>query len=460
MISSSGKTGIGNKDLELTCPVCQEEYDDQLPPYIAGCGHTMCKGCIAHMKTHASQHGTQMSCPTCRKPCDQENIPKNFKLAEVISAIKNMRINDAPENPVKCTACSKIDNESDMFVCRNCIKDFYNYDVIGTINPDIELDVQTLALCGSCAIRDHVSVDHETVSYFPISSALHFESQLTSVALLREELQQQVGKVNEWFSHFGTTVHKFNMELNKMTEMIRTSKSSSVQQEFTERMKESVQAMSNHVQKVADSVSSSEMEYKEVLMKLVNDNKKDETSKCRESPERKTETVCIECNSKQPGERFFCCKMCFEDVKGLIEDLLDTSKIDAVDITTLPFCPNCVLNFHIGEKHQTVKFEVVQNKYITLKRLAEAEKQKDSLIGKFSGLMETFKHYADLILSYEDKILKMSKITLESRLHPDHEQIIEGFQNTLNQAETVIVGMQSNTEINKMIIEENKIDTE
>ncbi|KAF1770306.1 hypothetical protein GCK72_002124 [Caenorhabditis remanei] len=439
-------------DIEMpSCQICQEEYGDENHPVVTECGHTMCDKCIQNLKNQ--QGSTTINCPTCRRECNAD-APKNFKLEETISLLKKLRMK--PENSVDCSKCSKNDNESEMFVCRDCVNDPFQYDVLGSINFQVELNIKSLAVCGTCAIRDHVSLRHEVISYFPLVSAQHFQSQLTSVGYLKEELEHQFYQANDTFGNFGATFHSFSQELEKMTEMIRKSRSSEVQQEFTNRINEEVRKFSEHMKSVSKAIAENQEKYEITFEKLVKKNREDEEEKCSELPERKFETACSECATKNYLDRLLCCKTCSEIVNQVIQDVLDSSDLDVVNTDTLPICSNCVINGHFGEDHKTVKFSVFQNKFDTLKRLRVVETQKDSLHEKFSALRDIYQHSIKEIVNYDDKIKKMWDITSESRGDPNHAHFVDGFQISLDQAERVVTKFQSNAGTKKKRIEDKK----
>lgn len=134
-----------------------------------------------------------------------------------------------------------------MFVCRNCVTDAFKYDVVENLGAEVrkisnfkkkkkiekwffkvDLDIKSLALCGSCALRSHVTQGHETVAYFPVAvylknlfvkkrlkivnfqSGMNFASQLTSISLLRIELESSFGLTNAWYARFASTYKTFH----------------------------------------------------------------------------------------------------------------------------------------------------------------------------------------------------------------------------------------------------------
>lgn len=387
-----------------------------------------------------------MRCPTCCRECER-GASKNFELAETVSALRKYceKPDRSMENPTKCSECLKIDDEIDMFVCRNCVNDALRYDVIGAPRIQTEVNIETLTLCGSCAIKNHLTLEHEVVSYFPISSALHFESHISSVCLLKEKLYLQYHEANEAYSHFGNTFSSFNQELEKMIGMMRKSKSSSVQQEFSKRIEEEVGRMLTHIQSISSAIMRSEEEYKENFENLETRNWSEEMFKCIDLPVRKAETKCSQCTTKHASIRLLCCKTCDEVVKKLVTHDYDLSVADAIDLDASPICSNCVIDGHLEANHEIVKFSVVQNKLLSLKRLISVEKQSKDLRGEFTRLLEVFNFYITKIEEYDDKISKMSKIATESREDPDHEEYIKSVQSCLDQAERDITSLQQNT---------------
>ncbi|CCD72559.1 RING-type domain-containing protein [Caenorhabditis elegans] len=440
-----------------TCPVCQEEFDDQKAPFIISCGHSLCETCIVHLKSDYSDaygSGGQTQCPTCRAVVSKEKRTKNFALTNAVTMIQKLREKPKkPANAVDCTQCTKYDNESDMFVCRNCVTDAFKYDVVENLGAEVDLDIKSLALCGSCALRSHVTQGHETVAYFPVASGMNFASQLTSISLLRIELESSFGLTNAWYARFASTYKTFHTELDKMTDMMRKSKSSDVQEEFSKRIDQEIKRMSDYVQSVCLEIANKDKEYQKSFTALVAINKKDEETKCQEPVEKIFELTCSECMTKQTVERFRCCKTCIEVVGKLVDNLLETTEIDAVDLETLPICTNCIVDHHHSDgEHKTVRYSQVQEAYTSLKVFSKVEKHKDEINIKFSALLDTFKHYITQLEGYDDKITKMSKIAMESRGHPEQAEVVKGFQNELEKADHAISSLQSNADMSQTVV--------
>ncbi|CAI2304459.1 unnamed protein product [Caenorhabditis sp. 36 PRJEB53466] len=432
-----------------SCPVCQEEFEsDRHAPMSLGCGHSVCDACVKQFLSRNEE-----LCPMCRNLVNFRTSSKNYNLEEAISVIKKLREEPkkppGPANPVECTVCAKIENESAMFVCRTCVSDVFKYDVLGTINPETELDVKTLALCGSCAIGGHVSLRHEIVQYFPISSGYQFESYFTAVNSSKNDLEEQVKRMQERWALHNSTVELFYKEVEIMTEMMMKAKSSDIQQEFAKRIGDEIEKMTNHVVKIASFIATQETEYQETFKNLLEVNDNDEKTKCSEFPEKKSEMQCNDCSAKKPLEKMYCCQECCEVVRALMGGLLDA--VDAVDFETLPICAQCCIENHSGVAvgpHSVVKCADVLAKYESLIGQIRVDKRKTELNKKFAGLLETCQGYMNIL-----KISQMGKIVMENREHPDHNFVVKTFQDTLEEADQVIQELQINAEVKRHLVE-------
>lgn len=71
----------------LTCPVCQEVFQDprQLP-----CGHSLCRGCLENLSSHSTE--VPFRCPNCREFFGSViGISKNYTLSSITEAYQEAR---------------------------------------------------------------------------------------------------------------------------------------------------------------------------------------------------------------------------------------------------------------------------------------------------------------------------------------------------------------------------------
>lgn len=67
---------------EITCCICLEVFKD---PVSIECGHNFCHGCIAeHWDNH---NGQDCKCPECRKPCQRNKMPTDFRIKRLVDKI-------------------------------------------------------------------------------------------------------------------------------------------------------------------------------------------------------------------------------------------------------------------------------------------------------------------------------------------------------------------------------------
>ncbi|XP_066275173.1 tripartite motif-containing protein 2-like [Branchiostoma lanceolatum] len=129
----------------LTCPVCQEIYDD---PRVLPCLHTFCARCL---ETWRREKG-QLTCPTCRHQVRLQgtgvsNLSPNF----YINSLLDFRVlHKSEEDHTQCQMCksdAKVEGrcaDCSILLCKNCItahssipalKDHYIFTLNDLKNP-------------------------------------------------------------------------------------------------------------------------------------------------------------------------------------------------------------------------------------------------------------------------------------------------------------------------------------
>ncbi|XP_036623040.1 E3 ubiquitin-protein ligase TRIM31-like isoform X1 [Trichosurus vulpecula] len=77
---------------ELTCTICMEHLKD---PVSIPCGHSFCRGCITALCDYSeAQVQDSLPCPICKKPFQKENITPNWKLAQLVTSLLSLELDD------------------------------------------------------------------------------------------------------------------------------------------------------------------------------------------------------------------------------------------------------------------------------------------------------------------------------------------------------------------------------
>ncbi|XP_075769277.1 zinc finger protein RFP-like isoform X1 [Pelodiscus sinensis] len=76
---------------EATCPLCLEYFTD---PVITACGHNFCRACLSRCWEGP---GPAASCPQCRDPVQQDVLPHNRQLANMVELVKQLSLPAAQE---------------------------------------------------------------------------------------------------------------------------------------------------------------------------------------------------------------------------------------------------------------------------------------------------------------------------------------------------------------------------
>jgi hypothetical protein len=72
--------------MEVTCPICYDQYNDKDKiPRILSCGHTFCQHCLMDLRT-----SNILTCPTCRTyfSPDVKQLIKNFTILDCLYSEK------------------------------------------------------------------------------------------------------------------------------------------------------------------------------------------------------------------------------------------------------------------------------------------------------------------------------------------------------------------------------------
>ena len=78
------------------CPVCIEKYRD---PRALPCDHSLCKECADFVRK-----GDTIKCPVCREEYQFSRLRTDFKLAQVVDAVKKhgLKSSSPPKQGRKC----------------------------------------------------------------------------------------------------------------------------------------------------------------------------------------------------------------------------------------------------------------------------------------------------------------------------------------------------------------------
>ena len=114
-----GAEEVDEFEEEITCPVCQEHFDD---PKILPCLHYYCRRCVQLLVDTAATHGKKsFTCPECRTDTSiPQNDPLKLPTAFFVNRMKDLytkRETTLGKVKVQCEQCS--DQEADAF-CRQC----------------------------------------------------------------------------------------------------------------------------------------------------------------------------------------------------------------------------------------------------------------------------------------------------------------------------------------------------
>nr|XP_060615964.1 zinc finger protein RFP-like [Anolis sagrei ordinatus] len=73
---------------EAICSICLDYFKD---PVTLECGHNFCGACLTQCWEKSAN--TDASCPFCREKVLQKNLRKNWQLANIVAAVKNLNPN-------------------------------------------------------------------------------------------------------------------------------------------------------------------------------------------------------------------------------------------------------------------------------------------------------------------------------------------------------------------------------
>uniref|UniRef100_A0A8R1DXJ7 Uncharacterized protein n=1 Tax=Caenorhabditis japonica TaxID=281687 RepID=A0A8R1DXJ7_CAEJA len=134
----------------------------------------------------------------------------------------------------------------------------------------------------------------------------------------------------------------------------------------------------------------------------------------------------------------FCCGICSEPVKQLLDDSEETEKWLNFEIESAVICAHCVIEGHQGGEHKIIKLPLIHRKYQSLIEFSNAQKKKMELEIQFSNLLNTLTLHKERIESYQSKISEMSKLAINSRGEANHSVVFGDFKKCLDEAETAI----------------------
>lgn len=245
--------GLETLEEEITCPVCQEHFDD---PKILPCCHYYCRDCIQLMVDKAGPD-QPFSCPECRK---ETRLPKggadNFPAAFFVNRMKSayMQMEKAHKKvEALCEMCSggKVEafcRQCTDFICTDCVRShaklkvFSGHCVVtldelkegGTKHLRASADATTLTCkdheeplkifcfdCNCLVCRDCILIDHAGHKYeFVKKSAAQCRAALRERIAPLQEFQSSVARTA---AEIETTRSEISFQGNTIAKTIKTS---------------------------------------------------------------------------------------------------------------------------------------------------------------------------------------------------------------------------------------------
>uniref|UniRef100_A0A8R1DJU0 Uncharacterized protein n=1 Tax=Caenorhabditis japonica TaxID=281687 RepID=A0A8R1DJU0_CAEJA len=138
----------------------------------------------------------------------------------------------------------------------------------------------------------------------------------------------------------------------------------------------------------------------------------------------------------------FCCRSCSEPVKKLLDESTVIRKILNFKVESAVICAQCVVSSHHGDAHEIFKFPV--QKYQSLVNISNVEKRGKTLRRRFSSMLETFTLFRNRFRNYDNKIVEMEKLAIESRGEQNHNVLLDNYEKCLEEAEVAIQAIQIN----------------
>uniref|UniRef100_A0A8R1DYH3 Uncharacterized protein n=1 Tax=Caenorhabditis japonica TaxID=281687 RepID=A0A8R1DYH3_CAEJA len=237
-----------------------------------------------------------------------------------------------------------------------------------------------------------------------------------------------------------------------MTELMKKSTATSVQEEFMERIDNEIKDMSDEVISITNTFQETSLRFTQKFNDLTVTNDNDEKGKCRKlEKEKRKNAKCVECHEKQLLDKMFCCVMCSETVKQLLDKSEDTEKIN-FEIESAVICAHCVIKSHQGGEHKILNLPSIQSLIefpIVKKKQAELQNRFWKLLNTLTLHEERIKKYQNvsfftifLNIGHIQKMSEMLKLAINSRGEANHNVVFGDFKKCLDEAETAIQALQ------------------
>ena len=85
-------------EIDLNCAQCSQDYKDENPPRLLGCGHTFCHSCLQTLLSQ-KEETTFVVCPEDQQETQihssLEQLPKNIALMKLIEGRKKNNSNNS-----------------------------------------------------------------------------------------------------------------------------------------------------------------------------------------------------------------------------------------------------------------------------------------------------------------------------------------------------------------------------
>ena len=142
---------------ELTCPVCQDEFDD---PRILPCGHCYCRKCVVLLQLSNTAGPDPFPCPECRNKTVLPSNDASLLPRSLLAVRMKEKLQRQSEK-----LCSKHDEQMKLF-CSDC----------------------KLRVCINCAITDHSEHSYQLVDVAAQSFAKTVNDKLAALGKLKDAL--------------------------------------------------------------------------------------------------------------------------------------------------------------------------------------------------------------------------------------------------------------------------------
>ena len=264
---------------ELTCPVCQGEFDD---PRILPCGHCYCLNCIRQLLKKPS---VPFLCPECRKETtllrnDPNLLPKSLlavRMKEKVKRQSEQRLCSNHDEPMKlfCNNCQ-------VMACINCVLSSH-------ANHDYQL-VEVVLLNFAKTVRDkRTALEKQKEALL-----LAHEANRRTLAEVNEQESNIVGRINTLFDELSVILQRRKEEL--MIEACACMNTKRGALDSQERALNEMLTQLHGLGKIADAILQSDETLMECHEEVENNIRKklEECSKLNLHPATEPSNVCVE----------------------------------------------------------------------------------------------------------------------------------------------------------------------